>query len=173
MIATGANGLVAGPLTTEPSLTLNLLPWHGQSMVPFETLLTMQPWCVHTALNALKVPACGYVITMFLPSMILPPPSGTSAVVASAAAAGPAPLELTVLVAVFEAAAPPAVAALLVAGAGPASPPLLASYVVQPVSIGAQVEPAPISTARRLCACWPPSGMPESSVFLIGSIRRS
>ena len=49
MIATGASGLVAGPLTTEPSLMLNRLPWHGQSMVPPETLLTMQPWCVQTA----------------------------------------------------------------------------------------------------------------------------
>src|SRR6185312_14653165 len=106
-------------------------------MVPSATLLTMQPWCVQTAVNALNEPACGCVTTMFLPSMILPPPSGTSAVVASAAAAGPAPPELTVLVAVFEAAAPPAVAALLVAGAGPASTPLLASYVVQPVSAAA------------------------------------
>src|SRR5215470_9637140 len=109
-------------------------------MVPLATLLTMQPWCVQIAVNALNEPACGCVITMFLPSMILPPPSGTSAVAASAAAA------------------PPEVAALLVAGAGPASPPLLASYVVQPASAAAHVTPAPISSARRLCACWPPDG---------------
>ena len=38
-----ASGLGAGPLTTEPSLMLYLLPWHGQLMVPFETLLTIQP----------------------------------------------------------------------------------------------------------------------------------
>src|SRR5690348_5399885 len=136
-------------------------------MVPSATLLTMQPWCVQTAVNALNEPACGCVSTMFLPSMILPPPSGTSAVVASAAAAGGA---LPVLAA-DGAAAPPEVAALLVAGAGPASPPLLASYVVQPASAAAQVTPAPISSARRLC--WPPSGIAESSVSLIDSIRRS
>lgn len=39
-------------------------------MVPSATLLTMQPWCVQTAVNALNDPACGCVITMFLPSMI-------------------------------------------------------------------------------------------------------
>ena len=43
LIATGASGLAAGPFTTEPSLTLNLLPWHGQSMVPSATVETMQP----------------------------------------------------------------------------------------------------------------------------------
>src|ERR1700678_4336185 len=82
-MAMGASGLVAGPLTTEPSLMLNLLPWHGQLMVPPETVLTMQPWCVHTAVNALNEPACGCVTTMFGPSMIVPPPSGTFAVVVS------------------------------------------------------------------------------------------
>src|SRR5947209_35285 len=97
-------------------------------MVPLLIWLTMQPWCVHTAVNALNEPACGCVITMFLPSMILPPPSGTSAVVASAATAG-APL-LAALLAAPEAdgAVPaPEVAALLELGGGPASPPLLAS----------------------------------------------
>ena len=92
LMAMGASGLVAGPLTTEPSLMLNLLPWHGQLMVPPETVLTMQPWCVHTAVNALNDPACGCVITMFGPSMILPPPSGTSEVVARAVAAGALPV---------------------------------------------------------------------------------
>ena len=51
-----ASGLGAGPWTTEPSLMLNLLPWHGQLMVPFETLLTMQPSCVQIAVNALNDP---------------------------------------------------------------------------------------------------------------------
>src|SRR5262245_60070848 len=46
--ATGGSGWVAGPLLTEPS-SLNLLPWHGQSMVPVSILSTRQPWCVHTA----------------------------------------------------------------------------------------------------------------------------
>jgi hypothetical protein len=31
------SGLVAGPSTTLPSLALNLLPWHGQSIVPSAT----------------------------------------------------------------------------------------------------------------------------------------
>ena len=34
------SGLVAGPSTTLPSLALNLLPWHGQSIVPFATWST-------------------------------------------------------------------------------------------------------------------------------------
>ena len=96
-------------------------------MVPLAMASTMQPWCVHTALNALKVPATACVTTMFAPLMILPPPTGTSAVVASALAgaalAAPAPPG---------ALAPPASAAawLLEAGVdggGPAIPPLLAS----------------------------------------------
>src|SRR5215469_6051361 len=123
-MATGGSGLGAGPLTTEPSLTLNLLPWHGQSMVPLAIVATMQPWCVQTALNPLNVPATGCVSTTFGPSMILPPPTGTSAVVASwlAGAALPAPAP--------EDAPPPAAAWLLGAaddGGGPAIPPLLAS----------------------------------------------
>src|SRR5690242_12259924 len=83
----GASGLPAGPWTTDPSLMLNWLPWHGQLMVPPETLLTMQPACVHTAVNALNVPASGCVITMFLPPMIVPPPTWTAEVLVSAAAA--------------------------------------------------------------------------------------
>lgn len=165
-MAMGASGLVAGPLTTEPSLMLNLLPWHGQLMVPPETVLTMQPWCVHTAVNALNDPACGCVITMFGPSMILPPPFGTSEVLVRALAAGALPVDappvdappvdaLPVdappLVTAGEA-SPPEVAAPPVAGGGPKNPPLLlASYVVHPVSIAAHVTPAPISSARRLC----------------------
>src|ERR1700757_2418394 len=86
-----ASGLGAGPWTTEPSLMLYLLPWHGQSMVPFETRLTIQPWCVQIAVNALNDPVCGCVITMFTPSMILPPPSGIWEVVARAPAGGALP----------------------------------------------------------------------------------
>src|SRR5580692_12503843 len=86
-----ASGLVAGPWTTEPSVMANLLPWQGQLMVPFETLLTMQPSCVQIAVNALNDPDCGCVITMFTPSMILPPPSGTWEVAARAVATGALP----------------------------------------------------------------------------------
>ena len=142
-----ASGVVAGPLTTEPSLMLNLLPWQGQLMVPFETLLTMQPSCVQIAENALNDPDRGCVITMFLPSMILPPPSGTWEVAARAVAADGLP-----------------VAALSpVAGALPltevAVPLVAGAYVVHPASIAAHVTPAPASTARRLgssrpCESW-------------------
>src|SRR5215472_9683869 len=117
-------------------------------MVPPEMLLTVQPWCVHTAVNALNEPACGCVITIFLPSMILPPPSGMSVVLARAAASPG--------VAVLPVAGPP-VAGPPVAG-GPVSPPLLASYVVHPASIAAQVTPAPASSARRLCSSRPLRG---------------
>ena len=44
-------------------MILNSLPWHGQSMVPLVTLFTMQPTCVHTALNALYWPLAGWVTT--------------------------------------------------------------------------------------------------------------
>jgi uncharacterized membrane protein len=43
LMVTGASGEVAGPLTTEPLAMLNLLPWHGQLMVPPDTVPTMQP----------------------------------------------------------------------------------------------------------------------------------
>src|ERR1700744_2969743 len=47
------SGLVAGPVTTLPSLALNLLPWQGQSMVPSATWSTMHCAWVQTALKAL------------------------------------------------------------------------------------------------------------------------
>ena len=137
MIAMGASGLVAGPWTTEPSLMLNLLPWQGQLMVPFETLLTKQPACVQITENALNDPDCGCVITICLLSMILPPPSGTWEVAARAVAAGALP--------------PAEVAVPLAAGV---NPPLLASCVVHPASIAAHVTPAPASSARRLGSSW-------------------
>jgi len=80
---TGASGDGAGPCTTEPLVTLNLLPWHGQLMVPPDTLETVQPWWVHTAVNALNEPARGWVITIFLSARIVPPPTGTSEALAS------------------------------------------------------------------------------------------
>ena len=43
LMATGVSGAVAGPVTTAPSLILNVLPWHGQSMVPLMTLSHRQP----------------------------------------------------------------------------------------------------------------------------------
>jgi hypothetical protein len=139
----GASGLVAGPWTTEPSVMLNLLPWQGQLIVPFETLLTKQPSCVQIALNALNDPDCGCVITILSASMILPPPSGTWEVAARAVATGALPL-----------------AEVAVALAAGVNPPLLASCVLHPASIAAHVTPAPASSARRLgssrrlCESW-------------------
>ena len=162
----GASGLVAGPWTTEPSVMLNLLPWQGQLMVPPETLATMQPWCVHTAVNALNEPDCGWVITMFLPLMILPPPEGMSDVLARALAGGAAVVAAPPPEAdgaapppEADAAAPPpdaegaapVVAPPPVAGGGPVRPPLLTSYVAQPVSTATPVTQAHASSARRLC----------------------
>lgn len=43
VIFRSASGLAAGPFVTEPSLALNLLPWHGQTISLFETLATGQP----------------------------------------------------------------------------------------------------------------------------------
>src|SRR5687768_6397154 len=60
---TGGSGFGAGPPDTEPSATLNLLPWQLQLMVPFLTSLTVQPACVQIAEKALMVPACGCVST--------------------------------------------------------------------------------------------------------------
>lgn len=51
-MATGGNGRVAGPLTTEPFTALNWLPWQGHWMTPLATAATVQPWCVHVDENA-------------------------------------------------------------------------------------------------------------------------
>src|SRR5580658_1512252 len=82
---TAASGRVAGPFTTDPLTALYLLPWHGQSMVPADTALTIQPRWVQMAVNAWKEPACGWVITIFWAVRILPPPTGMSVVLARTA----------------------------------------------------------------------------------------
>src|SRR6185436_21172259 len=81
--ALASSGLSAGPCTTAPS-RLNLLPWQGQSMVPFSTVDTSHPLCGHTVENPLNTPAVGCVITV--PLAITPDPTGTSAVLARAVA---------------------------------------------------------------------------------------
>src|ERR1700760_4789988 len=86
---TGASGDEAGPLTTAPLAMLNRLPWQGQLMVPPDTLPTVHPACVHTAVNALNVPDCGWVMTIFLAAKMVPPPTGTWEVEVSAAGAVP------------------------------------------------------------------------------------
>src|SRR5690606_15688479 len=62
---------------------LNLLPWHGQLIVPPETSSTSQPRWVQAISNALNSPAAGWVTTTFCSLKTLPPPSGMSAVVAN------------------------------------------------------------------------------------------
>src|ERR1035438_9065270 len=85
LMAAAGSGLGAGPATTEPSFTLNWLPWQGQSIVPLATWSTVHPMWVQIALNPLKSPAVGWVTTTFGPPNTLPPPTGISLVVASAA----------------------------------------------------------------------------------------
>ena len=58
----------------------NLLPWHGHTIEPPVTWVTRQPWCVQTAVNALKSPFYGWVTTTCWPVRIFPPPTGTSEV---------------------------------------------------------------------------------------------
>jgi hypothetical protein len=111
-----------------PSRTLNLLPWHGQSMVPSATLSTRHCWCVHTALKALNWPAAGWVTTTLSVAKTFPPPTGISLFVASAWL-GPEPVE----------AALPAVAEVLLVAALHA-----ASAVARPA------RPTPASAARRV-----------------------
>jgi hypothetical protein len=76
-IVRAGSGLAAGPVTTAPVLTLNLLPWHGQLMVPLATALHRQPTWVQTALNALNCPLAGWVTTTFSAVKTVPPPTGT------------------------------------------------------------------------------------------------
>jgi hypothetical protein len=73
------SGFVAGPFCTDPSAILNSLPWQGHLITPFDTPPTVQPWWVHTAVNALKAPWLGWVTTTFSAALTLPPPTGTSA----------------------------------------------------------------------------------------------
>ena len=75
LIVLAGNGLGAGGFTTEPSVIEYLLPWQSQLIVSV-TVATVQPWWVHTALNALNSPAFGWVITACASGKILPLPTG-------------------------------------------------------------------------------------------------
>ena len=91
LICAAGSGAGAGPATTAPVVMLYWLPWHGQSMVPLLTWLTMQPMCVQMALNALNSPAVGWVTTTLGPVKIVPLPTGMALVAASAFGGAPAP----------------------------------------------------------------------------------
>jgi hypothetical protein len=66
--------------------------WQGQTICPFSTLVTAQPWWVHVALNALNWPADGCVTTKSACALMTPPPTGTSAVL-TGVPLGAAPLD--------------------------------------------------------------------------------
>src|SRR5215813_4963066 len=138
LIASAASGLGAGPPTTEPSLMLNWLPWHGQSIVPSLTWLTMHPMCVQTALNALKSPETGCVTTTFSEVKILPLPTGISFVAARAFAPLPAAGGV-------EAAGAPGV----VPPPAPAGGPLDVQALTTPAR---PTRPTPASTPRRVAS---------------------
>lgn len=144
---------MAGPLATEPSAMLNLLPWHGQLMVPPDTEPTVQPACVHTAENALKVPAVGWVTTTCWLGKTRPPPTGT-AVTGPSSGALPA-----------ASGAPPGSCGLDGAGAL-----CWGEYVEQPVTTRAAeavAAPPTANTARRL------SGLLEVAEVLLSSVTLS
>src|ERR1700744_6209947 len=75
-IVRAGSGLGAGPATNAPLVIENLLPWHGQSIVPLATASHRQPTWVQIALNALYCPFLGWVTTTFAAVKILPPPTG-------------------------------------------------------------------------------------------------
>jgi hypothetical protein len=82
----------SGPATKPlPSVMEKLLLWQGQLMTPFAMLFTAHPWWVQVAEKALNSPAVGCVTTTFRSPKTFPPPSGMSAVLASAAPAAPSP----------------------------------------------------------------------------------
>ena len=54
----------AGPWITEPSTAENNEPWQGQTISFSATSPTKQPWCGQIAVNALKVPSLGCVMTI-------------------------------------------------------------------------------------------------------------
>src|SRR5690606_6193531 len=83
MLRSGS-GVLAGPSTTAPSATANLLPWQLQLIVPSTTSVTGHPWWVQVAENARNSPGLGWVTTTSCSRNTAPPPTGMSAVLASA-----------------------------------------------------------------------------------------
>src|ERR1700760_3652063 len=83
-----ASGVGAGPVTTEPSVILNLLPWQGQLIVPSATWLHRHPTWVQTALKALNSPLAGWVTTTLAAVKTFPLPTGMSLAVPSSLPVG-------------------------------------------------------------------------------------
>jgi len=81
LIIFAGSGLGAGGFSTEPSVIEYLLPWQSQLIVSV-TVATGQSWWVQIELNALNLPASGWVITVSASGKILPLPTGISAAVA-------------------------------------------------------------------------------------------
>ena len=81
MAVLAGNGLLAWlDDVGAPVVMSKWLMWQGQTICPFSTLVTAQPWWVHVALNALNWPADGCVTTKSAGALMTPPPTGTSAV---------------------------------------------------------------------------------------------
>ena len=100
--------------------------------------------------------------TTFLSVRILPPPTGTSEVLASAAGAAAAPEPEPAGAAADEEAG--------CAGWLPAIPPLLELYLLHPASTAAHAAPAQASTVRRRDAGTPDAGSLDAAS--LGSAMR-
>src|SRR6185437_3700925 len=135
LICLAGSGLGAGPATTAPVEMLYWLPWHGQSMVPLLTWLTMHPMWVQTALNALNSPAVGWVTTTCGPDRTSPPPTGILLVATSALPAG--------------ALLPPAAGAVVPAGVVPAAGGVAAAGVVAAGALLVVLPPQAVSAPAR------------------------
>src|SRR5690606_5810145 len=125
--------------TTEPSTIECSLLWHGHWITPSAMLSTLQPRCVQVALNPLKSPAVGWVTTRFWSARIRPPPTSTSAVLATGVPPEPSPSWPP------PPASPPPAAGGGGAGGGAASRP----YTWQPASTPATPVAPAASTTRR------------------------
>jgi hypothetical protein len=162
-IVAADSGEGAGPPATDPSAMWNLLPWHGQLMVPPETLLTVQPACVQTAVNALNVPVLGWVTTTLWSANTLPPPSGMSDVAARTVPPPEPPAALLEAPPAGALLVSPPAALLLGSAAGVlAAPAALLLLPLEPQAArtpAAPTTPTPASTVRRAVVCWDSSAM--------------
>ena len=78
VIVLGVRPVGCGTGDPAPVAASKWLWWQGQTIWLPSTDATVQPWCGHTASNALNVPAVGWVTTVWLSAKTLPPPTGIS-----------------------------------------------------------------------------------------------
>ncbi len=129
-----------------PVVMSNWLPWQGQTICPFCTLVTAQPWWVQMALNALNSPADGCVTTKSAAGSINPPPTGTVEVLTGVPLGAPEPPDDDALDEPAEPAADEVLGAAPVLG-GVVDPPHAARAVAP--ATPAPPTPATRSTVRR------------------------